>query len=117
MSDYGNAGEVLPLFDDGNLFENPKATTPAKSREHSRSRRNAAYEASKPRHGSQNARVLEYLQSRGSHGATRHEIEQDCGLPLASACRVARALIDAKLCFESKAHRDGKGVVFAKGYC
>lgn len=98
------------------LFDNPKATTPSESRKHSRQRRNEAHESSKPRHGSQNAKVLEFIQGCGRHGATRNEIADECGLPLASACRVANALINAKHCHETKAARNGRGVLFAKGY-
>ena len=98
------------------LFESPRATTPAQSAKHSRERRNKAYAASEPKHGSQNELVLEYLKKRGPSGATRHQIADTTGLPLASVCRVASALVKAGLCYEDKSEHKGRGILRAKGY-
>lgn len=64
------------------LFAENIAPAPAVNSPTSR----AAAIASEPKRGKQSIAVLEFIQLRGKHGATRHEIAAGLNVPLSSVC-------------------------------
>lgn len=68
-----------------------------------RKNRNRNYHDSKPRHPSQQQRVLDHLLS--IDGATREEISQALRLPLASVCGRVNKLLELGLIIETNLKR------------
>lgn len=71
----------------------------AKPARHSRLNRDRVFDETKPQHSTAAAKVLAFVRSQGSRGATRHEIAEALSMPLSGVCGRVAELLKEEACF------------------